>query len=371
MAVTSITASAPGAAAASGRRPVWAFGPRADLAIALCWVPVFLAARILTAGPGAQSTHRLQQGVVLALLVSFLHQPLTFGLVYGDRRQFVQHPRLFTWAPVVAVSGAAVAAADAWWVVVPVAALWNLQHTLQQRYGIQRIYAGKSRYGSARLDRALAYVPMAAVLVAVAAMPATPGLVTRSGLDPVNAQGVRLLVDLRPISVALLGMLLAATAAVVVALVRQEARAGARANPAKWLYQASSLGLVASIVVDPAAGFIAYVSAHAVEYGIVVYRTAARRYGPGAPPRPPGTAPGLLDRLARGPAGRAAYFGAIVLGALALHASVHGVAFNAVVFSIGALHFTYDAVIWKLRKPALALDLGLAGAGAPGALGAR
>src|SRR6202035_2146148 len=182
------------------RRPVWVFGPGLDLVMSLCWVPVFLAAHVVTSGPGPASTHRLQEAVVLALLVSFLHQPLTFGLVYGDRSQFLQHRRLFVWAPVAAVTVAALAAINGWWVVVPIAATWNLHHVLQQRYGIQRIYAGKSRYGSARLDRAAVYVPMAAVLLAVAAMPATPALVTRSGLDPRNAGGVALLVHLRPVA---------------------------------------------------------------------------------------------------------------------------------------------------------------------------
>jgi hypothetical protein len=69
----------------------------------------------------------------------------------------------------------------------------------------------------------------------------------------------------------------------------------------------------------------------------------------------------VLGHVARGTPGRLAYFGVIVVGALALHSSVHGVVLNTVVLSIGALHFSYDAVIWKLRKPALARDLGLAG----------
>jgi hypothetical protein len=40
---------------------------------------------------------------------------------------------------------------------------------------------------------------------------------------------------------------------------------------------------------------------------------------------------------------------------------VHGSALNAVVYAVGALHFTFDAVIWKLRKPVVARDFRLAG----------
>jgi len=67
--------------------------------------------------------------------------------------------------------------------------------------------------------------------------------------------------------------------------------------------------------------------------------------------------------VAINPLGRTAFFGAIVVGALALHGSVHGATLNALVYSVGALHFTYDAVIWKLRKPNVARDFQLAGRG--------
>jgi hypothetical protein len=118
-------------------------------------------------------------------------------------------------------------------------------------------------------------------------MPGTSGLVERSGLDPMNARSVHLLIDLRPEARWLLAAAIVAMVNVIAALVRQERAVGPRANPAKWLYQISSLALVASIVVDPADGFIAYISAHSIEYAVIVYRTAERRYsaGGGQPPR--------------------------------------------------------------------------------------
>ena len=341
-------------------RVLWIFGRPWDLFIALCWVPVFCVWHVLTHLPGATGDNFLRQGVVLALAISFLHQPLTFGLVYADPQQFRLHRRLFVGAPALAVAVAVVAAAENLWIVVPIAALWNLQHTLQQRYGIQRIYAGRSGGGSARLDRAVSYVPMAAALAVVAASPATERLAARSGLDPTNAGGVHLLVTLRPAAVVLAVLALAATAAVATATVRQEWRAGSTANPAKWCYQLSSCLLVASIAVDPGAGFIAYVAAHAIEYAVVVDRTARRRYAsaPGTgvdPPRPAS----LLGWCAQRAPGRVAFFGLIVVGALAARTWVHGWQWNALLYSVGALHFTYDAVIWKLRRPALARDFSI------------
>ncbi|HET6875818.1 MAG TPA: hypothetical protein VFH70_13615, partial [Acidimicrobiales bacterium] len=129
----------------------------------------------------------------------------------------------------------------------------------------------------------------------------------------------------------------------------QELAAG-QVNPVKLAYQLSSLILLAAVVVDPVAGLIAYVCAHAVEYAVVVDRTAKRRYGSGE-------SVSLLGRVAASGKGRVAFFGGILVAALAAHDFVHGSAYNALVYSVGALHFTYDAVIWKLRRPEVAKDL--------------
>lgn len=321
------------------RRAVWIYDGKTDMAISLCWVPIWFAWHALTNGHGADSDRLLRDGVKLALLISFIHQPLTFGLIYGDAKQFALRRRLFVIAPLIALAVAIPSAILHWWIVVPIAALWNTQHTLQQRYGLQRIYARKSGYGSARLDRAFAYLPMIVVLLAIAAAPGTEGLLNRSGLGDTNSRGVRLLLDLRPVAIGLLVVAAIATASVVTALARQEVAAGAKANPAKWGYQLSSLALLASIVVDPGAGFIAYVSQHAVEYFVIVLRTAkGRRFGKGAVP----------------------FFGAIAVAAWAVQTHTHGITYDAVLYTVGALHFTFDSVIWKLRKPAVASNFAIA-----------
>ena len=339
-------------------RIVWVFGPGWDALIALSWLPVFLVVHALAADPGPSGAAVLRSGLGFAFLLSFMHQPLTFGLVYGDSSRFRLHWKLFVIGPIVAVAVGTAAAVYDWKLVIPVAAAWNLQHTLQQRYGIQRIYAGRSGYGSARLDRAFAYVPMAAVLAVVAADPGTTALVHRTSLDNMNAGAVHLLTDARPFASALAALALVVTAAVLSTTVRQERAAGARANPAKWMYQASSLALLIAIAVDPAAGLIAYVCAHAIEYAVVVDRTAQRRYGSAAGAGPTRAA-SLLGHVAGRAYGRVAFFGSISLIAALSHGFMPGTAYNAVLYSVGALHFTFDSVIWKLRQAPIATDFSI------------
>jgi len=332
-------------------------------------VPLWLVGHRLATGHGPHDDSLLRSAVAATFLLSFVHQPLTLGLVYGDANRFRQHRRLFLWTPPIAVMVVVAAVVLRLWVVVPVAALWNTVHTLQQRYGLSRIYGRKAGYGAARLDRMVLYAVMTAAVLVVAADPGTLGLVHRVSLDGVNAGGIRLLAEARPYALGLLVPVGLVAAGVVATLVAQEwgqfvrTRASTEVpanpvNPAKWLYQASSLLLIGSIAVDPAAGFIAYVGSHAIEYFVVVYKTAESRYG--------GQRDGstFLGRAAYHPASRLACFAGVVGLALLVQGRLSGDAHDIVFFTVGVLHFFYDGFIWKLRKPSVASDFAIRTVGA-------
>jgi hypothetical protein len=330
----------------------WIYGRATDAVVALVWIPVFLLARQAVAGNGPLGSLSLTKLVDLTLLFSFMHQPLTLPLVYADGRQFSQRRALFTWAPVIALAAAVTAVGFNLWVVVPIAAIWNTIHTLQQRYGLCRIYSRKAGYGSALLDRAVLYLWMAATLLLVAANPSTKSLLDRVDIGANNDSAVRILTSVRPYAMALLVPVAALAVIVTVAIFRQEATAG-RPNAGKWLYQASSLALIASIAINPIAGFVAYVAAHAIEYVIVVYRNArSRTAGPEGEHTP-------LGRMARTRLGRAAFVLAVMAFAGIVHAQLHQNAYLVVLYTVGALHFLYDGVIWKLRKPAIAASFAI------------
>ncbi len=335
----------------------WIFDARSDLSIALCWIPVFAVAHLVALGHGPSNDHLLSSMVNVAFLVSLLHQPLTLALVYGDREQFALRKRLFTWSPPVIVALIAVAVLLDLWIVVPVAAIWNTIHTLQQRYGLSRIYSRKAGYGSARLDRAVLYLGMlVALLVAGSSMKTLEGL-GRVMLDDRNANAITALTSVRPYALWLLAPAIAAFGVVLWMLLRQERANIGQADPAKWLYQGSSLALIAAIAVDPIAGFIAYVAAHAIEYTIVVDKTVEKRYSADRVDMP------LLGRLVRKRLARVVSFALFVLAVVFFDSkgqrSLPGHAYLIIVYSIGIMHFWYDSFIWKLRRPAVARDLGL------------
>ena len=48
-----------------------------------------------------------------------------------------------------------------------------------------------------------------------------------------------------------------------------------------------------------------------------------------------------------------------MLAAAIIHAKVHESAYLLVLYTVGALHFLYDGIIWKLRKPAIAASFAI------------
>lgn len=354
-------------------RPVarWIHTPAADLAVALAWVPFVVVAHQLEADRRA-----LGLFISATFLLSFAHQPLTLALVYGDREQFQLRRAIFTWSPVVFVVALVAAVQFDLVVVAVVAGLWNAEHTLMQRYGITRIYGRKAGQDDGRLERAMLFSWLALALVWVAGDPATPERVDRMGMAGTNRLAVDTLTAFRSAADGLRGVALVTVAAIALVWVWTEWRRGPAANPAKWLYVGATAALFVAILVDPIAGLMGYVGAHALEYFVVVHQSLGRRYGSATPEAALGSPPArgiagcdpapvrpLLGRIVAAPTGRLGFFAAylaVVVGIVALlqwcgSYSVYFVVF----FTLGGLHVFYDGFIWKLRRPAVARSLAL------------
>jgi hypothetical protein len=340
------------------RRRHWLFDAPTDLAIAWSWVPFFVAAHVFTVRTGAAADESVQRLLTWVLLASLLHQPLTLLLVYGDRHQFTQRRRLFILAPLAAVLLIGVAVELNLWVIVPIAAIWQTFHTLQQRYGLLRIYARKADHGDQRLDRAILFVPFLAAIALVAVLPITQRQAARFG-SQLDSNEIGLLTTARPVLTALLVPLAITTIAILFRYVQQERTT---TNPAKWSYLGSMLLLTASLPIDPTAGLIAIIASHAIEYGIVVMRTLRSRYK--SPERT-----SLLAKLAGSTPRRWTLLVAFLAAFWLLDNHLRDVlpwhAYLIALYTIGLLHFVYDAVIWKVRRPAVATGFGISASAQP------
>lgn len=341
----------------------WIHSPARDVAVAFCWVPFAVAAHQATGDRQATATV-----LTATFALSFAHQPLTLPIVYGDPAERAARRRLYAWCPIVflaaAVGGLALSVAA----VSIVAGLWNVEHTLMQRFGLTRIYgrkAGETDPAGARQEKLLliSWLVLAATWVAAAA--GTEARVRSLPLGEVNKAGLGILADLRTVAQWLVPVVGLAT----VWLTAQWARAEVQrwrdggGNPAKLLYLGATAALIGLMFVDPVAGFVGYVGAHAVEYFVIVHTSLGNRWaeeGSGGP----------MGSLMRSPGGRrrflAAYAAAMAVLIVGLREIGNPRLYLVTILTLGGLHVLYDGFVWKLRRPQVAAGL-VTAASTPGA----
>lgn len=325
--------------------PRWIMSPTRDLMLAWAWVPFASAALVVGGDPGL--TRSLMAGT---FVLSAAHQPLTLPLVYADGEQLRRRPLLFGSAPLVAVAAIVVGLQLSFLLVAVVAGVWNTIHTLQQRYGLTRIYGRKAGQHDGRTDRALLWIWLIVVVASAAASTGTASAIERLGLGARNRAAIDLLSGIGDAMRLALPLLVAAAVVVTVRWVRAELSMPQR-NPAKWIYVGSTGALLLVMVVSPVAGFVAYVGAHAVEYFVIVHHRLERQARAN---RSTVTALHRLTHRGLAPFAAMALFTVTILSVLRLLEHTNEQVFTVTFLAVGALHFVYDSVIWKLRAPTVA-----------------
>ncbi len=325
----------------------WLHGPLADTLLGWCFLPVAVTVHLVEPNLSA-----VQTLVGLVFLLSFAHQPLTLGLVYGDPVQRAAHRKLYQWAPIVATVAILIGLYVSLTLVAAIAALWNAEHTLMQRYGLMRIYGRKVGDQNGPLEKPMLIVWLGAALAFIGAYVNLEDLVLRLGLDETNARGVRLLDPLRGPAQVLFWVAAAVGVALGVRWWRAERALGDGASRPKHLYTLGTIGLLVAVMIDPIAGVAGYVAAHAIEYYAVVHRSLRTRRD---------DAP--VARATRSAARRFAvyvgYFGAIAAFVWWTADMLDGRVYAFAILFFGALHILYDGFVWKLRRPNVAASLGL------------
>ncbi|MEY2448577.1 MAG: hypothetical protein QOH79_2053 [Acidimicrobiaceae bacterium] len=311
-----------------GQAP-WIRSARADSALVFAWVP-FAAAAFWFRGDGRQLVWLLEA----MFAFSFVHQPLTLTLVYGDAEQFAARRRLFLVGPLVLAGVIAVGLTISFTLVAVVGALWNMEHTLMQRYGFVRIYGRRTGEDDGRLERSLLLSWLAVTLLSVAADSRTSSRVATLPLGEINASALDVLTSLRPYAVSVLipTAIIAALLTVRWVVLERERLQRGTANLAKQRYVVSTATMFAfAVLFDPVAGLAGFAGAHAIEYFFIVdHRLVTSRP--------------TVSRLP--------FFGGYLIAfeAFYLVARQYNHFYLWVVLFLGGVHFLFDGVIWKGRS---------------------
>jgi hypothetical protein len=365
--VTALTTAQLAPRLPAARRPRWIRSAGFDLTVTALWVPFAAAAFAVAHHPAA-----VRWLVAATLMFSVMHQPLTLLLVYGDRRQFASRRRVFIVSPFVLAGAVVFGMTVSFALLAIVAALWNAVHTLQQRYGLTRIYGRKAADSHGGAERLLLYSWLVTAVLAAGANRSTAATVEATGIDGANRQALDMLTSAAPVARLLLPLAVAVAVAALVRWAIAEHR-NPTANPAKWLYVGSTLLMILLVAVNPLAGFVAYVGAHSAEYLMVVHHNLEGRYRPKAKPGAPAPDPaalrtGPVSAVVRSRVGRTGFLAAYLAGIGALLAGLTSAGypyFTLFVLIAGGCHVFYDGLIWKLRRPEVGGSFGLPG-GPPG-----
>ena len=318
----------------------WLRGPRHDLVMAMLWVPFALAAHVVSGDP-----EQLRWLVSATLLFSFAHQPLTLWLVYGDPVQRRSHRSLVVWAPVALGLAVVIGTSVRPDVVALVAGVWNVAHTLRQRYGLCKLY-GRLGGISCGADNRLLWAWLSLAVIVGLARTDLSALARTMGLGRRNRAAIDVLAGADVVIAALLPVAIVVAIVVTTRWARSELRRSTQSAP-RLVYLASTGALLVTLAVDPIVGFVGYVGAHAAEYFLIV----RWRVGRAAERSMPGDAVGALARRVGG-GGTLGLYAVVIAGFIVVISVVQPSGVTPVILlTLGALHLFFDGVIWHAPRP--------------------
>jgi len=318
----------------------WIITPTIDLTcLSLGWLAFFLMPYYFA---NHAETFRL-----IAVTSFAAHRYFTFPLVYLDRIEFHRQKTIYIITPILCLALVGLCyyfridepEMFAFWY------LFNYFHFVRQKYGILRIYSGKARWGHKRLDAWTSYLwGMAGFAFMFAYQSDVEGRVmhylrTVAGGTPI------------PTSIAQLIYLLAMITTLIWLI--YEWRNPAPKNWPKLIFLFSIIfmyGIVPILSTD--ALFIATSFSHAAEYIALVGLTIKNKSQKNALESP------ILTHAAKHIVVYIVGFIFVVSTLLFGLKTWSLLAFLVFTYGTSFMHFIFDGMIWKLRRPRVAQEVG-------------
>ena len=317
----------------------WIISPTVDLScISLGWLAFFCAPYFFAEH---SETFRL-----IAVTSFVAHRYFTFPLVYLDRIEFERRRVIYLLTPLFCLGFVVLCyyfridepEMFAFWY------LFNYFHFVRQKYGILRIYSGKGQWGHKQLDAWTSYLWGTAGFFYMFAY--------QSNVEGRVMHYLHTLLGGTPIPHAVSHAVYIAAIVLTIAWLIYEFR-NAQTNWPKLLFFASIVfmyGVVPILSTD--ALFIATSFSHAAEYIALVALTVHNKAKHDAFESP------ALTRAGNHIVIYTTLFMAIVSGLLFGLKFLSLTLFLVFTYGTSFMHFIYDGMIWKLRRPRVAREVG-------------
>lgn len=313
---------------------LWIQNPLSDIVLyGYIWIIVF---SLLLLFPDNYPTI-----ILIVLLFNYVHRHYTFALVYGESEEFNKHRPVYIGLPVLClIITYFFVQFDKFSILVTASLLWTIYHTVAQKYGFTRIYSRKAGYGDARTDMWIIYSWVIFIFFSMLFTEQDNLLKYRAGRLVLGY-----ISDYMHVVKALAGVSLVASIYFTVRYIYIEYKNREKISIPKNLYVLSILLMYTTFFHSVIVGFIVLGFSHAVEYISFVNYFVNKKYR---------NKPDSNSLLARVNKKLWLYSGLFAIGVIAL--SLTGRHFDKQALSIyivgtSFLHFTYDGLIWKVRKP--------------------
>ncbi len=312
----------------------WIKNPATDLIFfSFGWIPVFLSLIVFKEHIGFI--------ILFVLMFTSVHRHYTFALVYGEKEEFEKRKTIYVLLPIMAVLVTFVSLyLDSFQILVALSVLWVLYHSVSQKYGITRIYSRKAGYGEAWIEKGVIFSWF--VYLFFALMEKEKGTLNQYQAGKVilsytgDYLGYLTLISYFLLSVAVFFTLL---------FVYQEFKNRHQLSTAKVLYVFSTLLLYFIFFHSLVVGFIVFGFSHALEYIAFVNIFVNSKYKK----KPDSRSPLAMASKKLWLCSALFSVGILVLSLLGMKLNEN--AFLIYIVGSSFLHFIYDGLIWKVRRP--------------------
>jgi len=313
----------------------WIQNPLSDLLFySLGWIVVLIALILFPIHWAAI--------ILIVLLFNYVHRHYTFALVYGEQYEFNKHRRTYVMLPIAATVITAVSVlTNLFYLLLTASVVWTMYHVIAQKYGITRIYSRKAGYGSGGIDKGMIYSWFAFIFL-YSAYTGKKSLVNYDA-------GKVLLSYLAPymyIINYLIGFALIVAVYFTLRYLYIEYLNRDKISIPKNIYVISIIALFLTFLYSLEVGYIVFGFSHALEYiAFVNFFVAAKYSKPNIPKN------SLLSKASKK---LWLYSGIFTIAIVVFSLIGRGLNEDAfLIYIIGSsfLHFIYDGMIWKVRRP--------------------
>ena len=279
--------------------------------------------------------------IVVVLLFNYVHRHYTFALVYGENEEFNRRRLVYIALPIAAIVVTFIFVKyDSFKILLTISIIWTMYHTVAQKYGLTRIYSRKAGYGEARTELWLIYSWFIFLFLFLAVQDQGTVKHYRAGRVILGVLG-----EYMPYVRAASYVAMAACIYFTLRYVYIEIKNWRQISIPKNIYVFSIILLYTIFLYSLVIGYIVFAFSHALEYIAFVNFYVSAKYK---------KKPLHNSLLAK--ASKKLWLYSSLFAVIVVLVSLYGQQYNRQaleIYIVGSsfLHFIYDGMIWKVRRP--------------------